>query len=248
MSDSIQPSRKNERVAEIRAMVDADFERISQTQDPYRILNLATQTDIATARARFERYERFYRIDNFHRFEDPELTRRAQEIRRAVSRAMVEINKRHNAGIHARRASQNLADFVLPLPDQDCVPLGDIYFRDGLTYLKLGDLHAAEDCLQRAVDHDPSRGILLAYLSYARFKLRNNDPSVVLECLEDVRKAARMEPENVEIFVIMARYGINIEDIAVAQAGVSGVEVLRPEHPKLAQLRERLAELSAPQT
>ncbi|AWV89622.1 tetratricopeptide repeat protein [Bradymonas sediminis] len=245
MSDSFKSSRSNERAAEIRAMVEADFERISQTRDPYGVMNLAPNCDIQLVRERFERYERFYRVENFRRFDDPELTVRAQEIRSALSRAMVAINGRENAMVDARRASQNLPGFVVPAHDDDCVHLGDIYFRDGLTYLRLGDLNAAEDCLHRAVDHDPTRGILLAYLHYARYKLRNNDPLVVEACEENLRRAASMEPDNVEVFIILMRFGLNIEDPEFALEALTRIEALSPEHPKLSKLRERFARLKA---
>jgi len=245
MSDSIQPSQNEKRAADIRAMVDADFHRISETDNPFRILNLAEDADLEAARERFERYERFYRADNFRRFDDPDLTGRAQQIREAMSRAMVALSGRQNSSSATRHASANAVGFVAPPAAVDTAPLGDIYFRDGLTYLKLGDLNAAEDCLQRAVDHDPGRGILVAYLNYARYKLRNNDPEVVGACRENLRQAARLEPDNVEIFVIMARFGLNIDEPILVSEAIARIETLRSDHPKLATLRERLARLSA---
>lgn len=244
MSDSTRQPNKDTQADEIRAMIQADFERISQTRDPYRTLNLAPSADIGQVRARYERYEKFYRVDNFHRFNDPDLTRRALDIRRALSQAMVAINARQNTTSDVGRSWQNLPGISIPQPDQDCVPLGDIYFRDGLTYLKLRDLNSAEDCLQRAVDHDPSRGILVAYLSYARFKLRNNDPVVVEECRKNMRRAADMDPDNAEIFVLLTRFAINVEDLELGKEAISRVGELRAEHPKLARLHARLSKLS----
>lgn len=241
MSDSIQPPQNDKRAVDIRAMVDADFQRIGETNNPYRILNLGDDADLEAARERFERYERFYRADNFRRFADPELTRRAEQIRQAMSQAMVALSRRHSATGRERRASQSANAVVAPPAGIDCGPLGDIYFRDGLTYLKLGDLNAAEDCLQRAVDHDPGRGILLAYLHYARYKLRNNDPEIVDACRENLRHAARLEPDNVEIYVIMARFGLNIEEPTLVTEAIERIEALRSDHPKLPTLRQRLA-------
>jgi tetratricopeptide (TPR) repeat protein len=243
MSNPTKSTANNDRAAEIRAMVDEDFDRISTTDDPYIILNLRPDADIADVRARYEQYEKFYRVDNFHRFADSNLTRRALDIRRALGRAMVSINSSQDLGAGEDGESADAQAPILPQVDSDCAALGDIYFRDGLTYLKLRDLNAAEDCLQRAVDYDPSRGIILAYLSYARFKLRNNDPLVVDECGRQLARAARMEPDNAEVYVLMARYALNIEEKSLVEHAIAKVEERRHDHPKLAKLKRRFARL-----
>ena len=118
--------------------------------------------------------------------------------------------------------------------------MGDVYFRDGLTYLKLRDLNAAVDCLQRAVDYDPSRGDILAYLAYARFKLRQNDPEVIESSRANLDRAARMSPSNVDIFLLRARFGINTQDIPFAEKAIKRVRQIRPDHPKLEKLDRRI--------
>lgn len=230
------------RLEEIRRKVERDYRRIAHATDPYLVLNLNPGASLADVREQYAEYEEFYQVDRFHQFADVELTRRALDIRRSLGRAMVAIN--NNQKYSAMKPSVPLEGLGGGAPelDPDFAALGDIYFRDGLTYLKLRDLNAAEDCLQRAIDYDPTRGIVLAYLSYARFKLRNHDPSVVEECGRQLERAAQMDPKNVEVQILSARYGINIGDKAVAKRALARAARLRPDHPKLAGLKARLSQ------
>ncbi len=244
MSTSSDPSKNGDRATKIRSMVTDDYERISKTDDPFVILNLSRDVSLDEVRSRYERYEKFYRAENFQRFGDMDLTRKALDIRRAIGRAMVSIQSALGGDSAEMAASSSDEIPVLPQVDDDCAALGDIYFRDGLTYLKLRDLNSAEECLQRAVDYDPSRGIILAYLGYTQFKLRDNDPAVVDESSRKLKRAAKMEPDNAEIFVLMARFGINTGRGDLATSALDNVEKLRPKHPKLSKLKQRLAAMS----
>jgi tetratricopeptide (TPR) repeat protein len=225
-------------------MVADDYERIANTEDPFAILNLNRDASLDEVRSRYERYEKFYRAENFQRFADMDMTRKALDIRRAIGRAMVSIQSAAGGDSGEIPAHESNEAPVLPQVDDDCAALGDIYFRDGLTYLKLRDLNSAEECLQRAIDYDPSRGIILAYLGYTQFKLRTNDPTVVEESRKRLKRAAKMEPKNVEIYVLMARFGINTEAIELAGDALDKVEQLRPKHPKLRRLQKRVKRLS----
>lgn len=244
MSSPNDSSGSPDRTHKIRTMVADDYERISGAEDPFVILNLSRDASLDEVRSRYERYEKFYRAENFQRFADMDLTRKALDIRRAIGRAMVSIQSNPDGAENAKPAAQNQDDPVLPQVNDDCAALGDIYFRDGLTYLKLRDLNSAEECLHRAAENDPSRGIILAYLGYTQFKLRNNDPGVVDESRQKLERAARMEADNPEVFVLMARFGINVADKQFAEDALDNVASLRPKHPKLPKLKKRLARVS----
>jgi tetratricopeptide (TPR) repeat protein len=244
MSNFEEPSDDHERSSKIRSMVRSDYERISNSSDPFVILNLSEEASLEEVRSRYARYEKFYRAENFQRFGDMDLTRKALDVRRAIGRAMATIESKLAQASGPGDPSDD--DFLSTLPevDDDCAALGDIYFRDGLTYLKLRDLNAAEECLQRAVDYDPSRGIILAYLSYTQFKLRRNDPSVVDESRWSLQRAARMEPDNAEVYVLLTRFGINAEEADLASEAIAQLEELRPNHPRLDKLKKRLSRLN----
>ena len=243
MSNRAISPEEHTQVEDIREKVEVDYHRIAHATDPYLVLNLNRGATVAEVREQYAEYEAFYRVDNFHQFADVELTRRALDIRRALGRAMVAINNNQKYSAMHPSVSLEGIEGEMPQVDADFAALGDIYFRDGLTYLKLRDLNSAEDCLQRAIDYDPTRGIILAYLSYARYKLRNHDPAVVVECGRQLARAALMEPDNAEIQILTVRYGLNIEDRELADAAIARVEELRPGHPKLAGLKARLARL-----
>ncbi|QDG54532.1 hypothetical protein FIV42_28445 [Persicimonas caeni] len=240
MSSPNDPSGSPKRTQKIRTMVADDYERISGADDPFVILNLSRDASLDEVRSRYERYEKFYRAENFQRFADMDLTRKALDIRRAIGRAMVSIQSSADAEPEEAPSAPKKEKPVLPQVDDDCAALGDIYFRDGLTYLKLRDLNSAEECLKRATNYDPSRGIILAYLGYTQFKLRNNDPGVVDESRQQLERAASMEPDNAEVFVLMARFGINVADKHFATHALDNVERIRPKHPKLRKLKKRL--------
>lgn len=223
------------RIERLRSIVNEDYERISKTEDPFVVLNLDSSADWDAAAARYERYERFYRAENFQRLGDMDLTRKALDVRRAVGRSIVEIQ-----GI----LEGNVADIEEPASLSDLDPnsraLGDIYYRDGLTYLRLGDVDAAVDCLKRASEYDPARGIILAYLAYTTFRRRMKDPEIVAESKRSMAQAVRMEPNNADVHVLVARFYLKLQQADEALHHIKQVEELEPDHPKLDSLHKRL--------
>lgn len=240
MTSSEDNSAKENRVERVRGIVTEDFERISSGEDPFTILNLPRDASVDEAKERYERYEKFYRAENFQRLGDMDLTRKALHIRRALGRAMVSIQGQLSESGDTSRAESSADEPVIPDVDDDCAALSDIYFRDGLTYLKLRDLNSAVDCLQRAVDYDPGRGDVLAYLAYATFKLRPNVPTVTEKSREQLERAARMSPNNIDIFLLRTRFGINTADVQFAEGAIEKVRKIRPDHAKLPKLQRRL--------
>ena len=79
--DTIDPDR----IEKVRGIVSEDFARISSTDDPFVILNLDEDATLDDANQRYERYEKFYRAENFQRLGDMDLTRKALHIRRAIA-------------------------------------------------------------------------------------------------------------------------------------------------------------------
>ncbi|RVU48793.1 hypothetical protein EA187_05015 [Lujinxingia sediminis] len=227
------------RLGRIQTIVHEDFERIQSTADPYVVLNLAPGSDIDEVRSRYERYERFYRAENFQRLGDMDLTRKALDIRRAIGRAVVEIQSRQQPALQQNQKAASPSRAEVPGVEPDAAAMGDIYFRDGLTYLRLGDFNAANDVLTRAVTYDPSRGIILANLAYTRFKLDPTSREMVDETARLLTQAMSMEPDNPEVFVICARFAINTQNHAMSRRAIDRLEALKPDHPRLERLRRR---------
>ncbi len=238
MSDVDSEDDNESRLERIQGIVEEDFERIQSTDDPFVVLNLSEQATPEEVRDRYERYERFYRAENFQRLGDMDLTRKALDIRRTIGRAMVEIQsmfeQRSEAEHQAKKAFSELPDV-----DPDAAAMGDIYFRDGLSFLRLGDLESARQHFQRASDYDPSRGIIIANLAYTEFKLDPTNDEVVEQTGRNLQRAANVEPKNPEIFVLLARFGINTRDQKTARSALERLEKLNPSHPRLKALKKR---------
>lgn len=234
-----ESSDKAVRIERLRAIVNEDYERITNTEDPYVVLNLDSSADWETAAARYERYERFYRAENFQRLGDMDLTRKALDVRRAVGRAIVEIQGAMEDRADVSGGTEERPPSFSEL-DPNSQALGDIYFRDGLTYLRLGDLDSALDCLQRAKEYDPTRGLLLAYHAYTSFRRRTTDPDTVEESRRSMLQAARMEPNDPDVHVLVARFFLKIKDVEQSVKSIERVRKLSPKHPKLSVLEQRL--------
>ena len=236
MTSSSDSGDKAQRIERIRTMVNDDFDRISGCDDPWIILNLPKLATWEEVAAKYERYERFYRAENFQKLGDMDLTRKALDIRRAVGRAIVEIES------HLETASSEVHDepaSILDI-DVDAFALGDIYFRDGLTYLRLGDLDESIQCFQKACDYDPTRGIARGYLTYTQFRRNMYDPRVVDEARKAMSQASRLSPKDPDVFVLIARFHIKLGELDESELAVKRVEALDPKHPKLSKLRQRL--------
>lgn len=229
MSDS---NDKAERIERLRAIVNDDFDRISGTEDPFRILNVGADVTWDEAAAMYDRFERFYRPENFQKLGDMELTRRALDVRRSVGRAIVEIQARLGADAAAAAGVEI---------DPDGRAMGDIYFRDGLTYLRLGDVDAAAEVFRRAADYDPGRGLILAYLAYTAHRQRPHDPAAIDECRVHMRRALELEPDGVDVQLLAARLFVKTGDFDAAARSIDAVRAIDPRHPKIGTLEDRLA-------
>ncbi len=228
-----ETSDKAVRIERLRAIVNEDHSRVADCDDPWIVLNLDRDAEWEAAAARYERYERFYRAENFQKLGDQELTRKALDVRRAVGRAIVEIQgAMESMSVDETGALSDL--------DPSARAMGDIYFRDGLTYLRLGDLDSALDCLQRAKEYDPTRGLLLAYYAYTLFRRRTTDPETVGEARTSMIQAAKMDPANPDVHVLVARFFLKIREVERAVRSIEMVRSIDPDHPKLEILDQRL--------
>lgn len=241
MSSIDSNDERASRISRIQAIVQEDFERIQLATDPFVVLNLAPDATVAEVRDRYERYERFYLAENFQRLGDMELTRRALHIRRAIGQAMAKISTRFTQAEQTPLPewSNNTPAKPTPMVGADSAAMGDIYYRDGLTYLYLGDFAAACDHLQRSCDYDPSRGVVQAQLAYTRFKMDPMNQQIVEQCGETLRRAATLDPNHPEVFALLARFGINTRDKGLARSALKRLERLRPDHPRLRSLQKR---------
>lgn len=233
---------KTARLERIREIVMEDYLRITQANTPFQILNVIESDAMEMIEGRFEKYERFYRAENFQRLGDIELTRKALDIRRALGRAIEQIRTMPLF----RQTQQNRAithdDSLFPFDDNKAA-LADIYFRDAMTYIQLGDLDEAYSFLKRSVDLDQRRALSLAYLGYLTFKRR----AFVHNALETARnlldRAASMDPEDCDIFVLRGRYFARLGELEPLERTIEHIEALDPTHPMLDKLQKKVHQL-----
>lgn len=232
---------KSQKIERVRTIVFEDYERMTSSLDPFVILNLPTDTSWEDATARYERYERFYRAENFQRLGDVDLTRKALDIRRIVGRAIIDLQDLMNAIFSESEASEVSNTGMIAL-DPNAAALADIYYRDGLTFLKLGDLDSASECFRTGCDYDPTRGILLAYRAYTSFRKAIHDPAVVDEARRSLYHASRMDPADADVWVLIARYHLKLVETHESDQAIERVRLLNPKHPKLAKLLKHLTQ------
>lgn len=225
-------AEKAVRIERLRAIVNDDYERVLGTEDPFRVLNLAEGATWKDAAARYEKYERFYRAENFQRLGDMDLTRKALDVRRAVGRAIVELQGRDDP--------EEEEMLLVTDVDPDSYALGNIYFRDGLTYLRLGDLDTAVDLLKRSTELDPSSAVALAYLAYTNHRRRPHDAAAIEDYRRMMQRATRMAPDDVDVNVLGARFYIKVGEVDHAVRCIEAVRAVEPDHAKLSALEKRL--------
>lgn len=230
---------RNHRLSGIKRIVQEDYERICNTEDPYVALNLRADASLSQVGSRYNRYERFYREENFQRLGDPELTERVIEIRRSIERAMIEIQTFF--GPESVQEDSNYYVFAgAREATADNLAFGDIYFRDGLTYLRLGDFDSATEFFKKARRHSPDRGIIIAHIAYLDYKRESGNPQAVVEAVRAFEKAIALDSGNVDIYILQARFALSSSQRELAVASIAKIEAIEPTHPWLSRLKSRV--------
>ncbi len=238
---NMEGEEKAVRIKRIREIVQDDFERISQANSPYVVLNISEAETREQVEERYERYERFYRAENFQRLGDIDLTRKALEIRRSIARAMSEIQSTM-AKAPSERVERH--DMNLFAAEEDNQAMGEIYFRDAMTYLHLGDHVEACTHLRKSVKYDKRRGIAQAYLGYVLYKVKSYDQEVVREAKGLLGRAAEIDPNDPDIFVLRGRFFAKIKDRVSLQKTIEHIENIDPTHPMLDRLQKKVHQLT----
>ena len=230
------------RLDRIREIVAEDYLRITQSTSAHQILNVHEADPMDVVEARFDKYERFYRAENFQRLGDIELTRRALDIRRAIARAIEQLRSRSSAR-QARPTHAMTHDDALFPADENRAAMADIYFRDAMTYIQLGDLDEAYGYLKRAVELDGRQPLTLAYLGYLTFKRRAYVHNALEVARQMLDRAAVMDPDSCDVFVLRGRYFARMGELEPLERTIEHIELLDPTHPMLDKLQKKVNQL-----
>lgn len=236
---------KQSKLSKIREIVAEDLQRIQNTTSPYVMLNSFEHDSLDVIEQRYEKYERFYRPENFQRLGDIDLTRKALDIRVKIGQAIEEIRILS----HQRPTLETLAvpsssaiDEIEEVPEDDQA-LGDIYFRDAMAYIQLGDLNEAYELLERSIFHDPLRGISHAYLGYMTFKRRAYISDAIDKARRLLERAARLDREDCDVFVLRGRFFARMGELDALENVIEHIESLDPTHPTLDRLQRKARQL-----
>ena len=242
MNQTDEQNDKAVRLARIREIVREDFARVQAASSPYQVLNVMDGEGMDEIEERYVRYERFYRAENFQRLGDIDLTRKALDIRRAIGRSIVDIRKR---GARARHplTSSGVHDAAIFDGGEDRYALAEIYLRDGMAYLQLGEMNEAQRFLRLSVDYDPEGAMAMAYLGYVVHKQRSFDQEAVEEARRLLDRAAEISPHEPDIFVLRGRFFAKLEDTESLQATIDAIEKIDPAHHMLDRLQRKLNRL-----
>ena len=184
--------RKFER---IRQMVEEDQGRIVRAKSPYQVLGLAEGSGTTEVTARFQRFSRFYRPENFERIGDDELVSTARELLAAFRNAATEILGKAPAEIplsQDRKSSPSVSRKI----SADEQVLADVFFDDGSTYLKLGDIGGALAQFNRSTKLAPDNPRYLAYAGWCTYQANRDNPTGVSEAKQTLLSVLKLDSRN----------------------------------------------------
>lgn len=244
-----EQDEKVARVERIREIVKDDFERVHGSQDPYDVLNVAMGETLLQIEERYQRYERFYRAENFQRLGDIDLTRKALDIRRALGKAIVEVRKRGGrtatptSSMSMGIGGQSSSSSHNPLLEHDHQALSQIYLRDGMAFLQIGDLAESSALLKRALEFNASSGVTLAYLGYVLHKHQPFDSRTLSEARDCLDRATQLSPDDPDVYILRGRFFAKQHDATNLQGCIEQIERINPAHPMLDRLQKKLRTL-----
>lgn len=245
-----EQDEKVARVERIREIVKEDFERVHASRDPYDVLNVALGETLQQIEERYQRYERFYRAENFQRLGDIDLTRKALDIRRALGKAIIEVRKLGGRQVGQGMMAQGIsspnasgASSYNPLLEHDHQALSQIYLRDGMTYLQIGDLAESSALLRRALEYNTTNGVTHAYLGYVLHKYRPFDTKTLKEARDYLERATQLAPNDPDVYILRGRFFAKQHDVPSLQHCIDEIERINPAHPMLDRLQKKLRSL-----
>ena len=184
--------RKFER---IRQMVEEDQSRVTRSRSPYQMLGLAEGSGTTEVTARFQRFSRFYRPENFERIGDDELVATARELLAAFRNAATEILGKAPAELplsQDRKSNPSVSQKI----SADEQVLAEVFFDDGSTYLKLGDVQGALAHFKRSTRLVPDSARYLAYTGWCTYQADKKNPTGVSEAKQTLLSVLKLDSRN----------------------------------------------------
>jgi tetratricopeptide (TPR) repeat protein len=227
-------------------MVLKDYRRVIEATNPYDILRVTRHEAISLIRRRYEQFERFYRLDNFSRLGDDKLYKLAIEIRQAMARAMVEIEASAALGrapgddVNSGFSKQTWSAVEGASHVDD--PLAQIFFSDGLTYLRISDYPEAVAHFQRAIERVPNKASVKTHLIWAEFLRDGRSRESAKAAKQSLEGMLSQHPNEDSIYQFLAHISREEGDLDRAVTYYRKAAELNPNNRSARLFLQRLTE------
>ncbi len=179
----------------IRQMVKEDHARVARASNAYAVLGLAEGSGTAEVTARFQRFCRFYRPENFERIGDEELLGTVRELLAAFRNAATEVLGKVPMELPMSQDKRKTQTTGRATSEDEKV-LAEVFFADGSTYLKLKDLKEAVAHFKRCTTLVPDNPKYLAYDGWATYKAGKDDAAKVAQAKQTLLSVLKLDSRN----------------------------------------------------
>lgn len=231
---------KKSQLQRIYDVVLRDYRRAVEYTSPYDVLRVSNSDTIEVIRRRFERFERFYRPENFQRLSDSKLYKLAIEIRQIMARAMADIEGDSNATSSVTNRPILRSDSNEHSEAMD--PLAQIFFNDALTYLRIADYEEAKYHFDRACSIIPNHATYLAYIIWTDFLKAGRNPTAAAAAKLELQNLIKHHPGNDTAYHFLAHIFREEGRLDMAIRFYQRASDLNPSNRSAALFLERLSE------
>ena len=219
-----------------------DFRRVLDRSSPYEALRVSRNDPLDVIRRRYERFERFYRPENFQRLGDSKLYRLAVEIRQALARSMAEIEaEQYNSGLSNSKLDSNFGNVSWLESHSTKDPLANIFFNDGLTYLRIAEFGEAEQHFKRAAKLEKGNAMYRAYILWTLFLAEDRSQEAAQRTREKLEQLISHNPNEDTPYHFLAHIHREEGNLEKAVAYYRKAAELNPDNRSARLFLQRLA-------
>lgn len=226
--------RNKKKFDAMKDQMQTELERMYKAETSLEVLGFKAEGEKVTWHqilARYNRFERMYRPSYYEALQDRDYAMYAADIRREIGRALSQLRAEMN---ELGEITDDHLEIENPHSvDPDSTALAALFFEDGMTYLRLGDLRTACDMLKRSCETDPTKGLPLAYYAYSVYRRDRNVAGVEEETKRMLAESIRVSPDNSDIYLIVARFHLKCLRVEKAERAIGRARRLDAKNPNI---------------
>ncbi|OIP37717.1 MAG: hypothetical protein AUK47_13085 [Deltaproteobacteria bacterium CG2_30_63_29] len=244
-SSDVKDKRSDEQLRRIYDVVLRDYRRVLDRTSPFEVLRVSSNDNLDVIRRRYERFERFYRPENFQRLGDSKLYQLAIEIRQALARAMAEIEAgvSSSPGISNMNANVSFGRGLSWFEPETSDPLAQIFFNDGLTYLRISDFEESASHFQRSIELEPQNGMFKTYLVWTAFLKGDRTQQAAETARRDLEELLLAYPEEDTVYHFLAHIHREEGNLELAVSFYRKAAEINPDNRSARLFLQRLSGL-----